>query len=173
MTEFCRFNNLPFLYQMNIVGNRIMQWAKPVTVGFPGTINTSLAFISRLLMIQPAINFAKCFFRSFAGILSAPLRGLTGSNAAWRDGGVPSDAFPSAVLRWRVIFICCNPLSSISRNACVGQLSIQACVPELRWLQRSHFCAIVSAISMTPKGQAIAHLLQPIHFCSSSCTLSG
>ncbi|EKI50608.1 hypothetical protein ECN1_3047 [Escherichia coli N1] len=45
-------------------------------------------------------------------------------------------------------------------------------MPELRWLQRSHFCAIVSTISTTPKGQAIAHLLQPIHFCSSSCTLS-
>lgn len=72
--------------------------------------------------------------------------------------------FPAAVLRWRATFICCNPLSSISRNACVGQTSIQACVPELRWLQRSHFCAIVSTISTTPKGQAIAHLLQPIHF---------
>ena len=29
-------------------------------------------------------------------------------------------------------------------------------MPELRWLQRSHFCAIVSTISTTPKGVALA-----------------
>ncbi|CSG39911.1 Uncharacterised protein [Shigella sonnei] len=62
MAKFCRFNNLSFLYQTDVIRNSVMQRAMPVAVSFFGTINTAVTLISRLQWIQPAIDFAKVGF---------------------------------------------------------------------------------------------------------------
>lgn len=62
VAKFCRFNNLSFLYQTDVIRNSVMQRAMPVAVSFFGTINTAVTLISRLLWIQPAIYFAKVGF---------------------------------------------------------------------------------------------------------------